>query len=158
MMDTHEYEQLALESGVYKDIELDILIDTLETWKSRPGAPYSLVEVRDSLQPAGFCIFHRAPNTDFTFDVHTFLIGRDYRGKGAADRLLELLIEEILSNTSSAMIRVETSSIKEAAIEPGFFNAKGFETIGHIPDFYGPGNDYYIFARHVADGLTGPKE
>ena len=30
MMDTREYEQLALESGVYRDIELDILMDTLE--------------------------------------------------------------------------------------------------------------------------------
>ncbi|MCK7506482.1 MAG: hypothetical protein MZV70_22120 [Desulfobacterales bacterium] len=42
-----------MESGVYKDIELDILIDTLDSWKSRPGSPYSLVEVRDSREPAG---------------------------------------------------------------------------------------------------------
>ena len=149
MMETRDYEQLALESGVYKDIELDILIDTLDSWKSRPGSPYSLVEVRDSREPAGFCLFQRAPNTETTFDVHTFLVGRDYRGKGAADKLLELLSEEILASLRSAMIRIEVSSMKEAAVEPGFFGSRGFETIGHIPDFYGPGNDYWIYAKQV---------
>lgn len=152
MMETRDYEQLALESGVYKDIELDILIDTLESWKARPGSPYSLVEVRDSREPAGFCLFHRASNTESTFDIHTFLVGRDYRGKGASDKLLELLSEEVLSSTRSAMIRIETSSVKEAAVEPRFFSSRGFETIGHIPDFYGPGNDYWIYAKQVTRG------
>ncbi|NLJ45874.1 MAG: GNAT family N-acetyltransferase [Treponema sp.] len=149
MMETRDYEQLALESGVYKDIELDILIDTLESWKSRPGSPFSLVEVRDSREPAGFCLFQRASNTTSTFDIHTFLVGRDYKGKGAADKLLELLTEEILSSVRSAMIRVEVSSMKENAVEPGFFTARGFEILGHIPDFYGPGNDYWIYAKQV---------
>lgn len=150
MMETRDYEQLALESGVYKDIELDILIDTLDSWKARPGSPYSLVEVRDSREPAGFCLFQRAANTESTFDIHTFLVGRDYRGKGAAEKLLDLLAEEILASVRSAMIRIETSSTKENAVEPRFFTARGFETIGHIPDFYGPGNDYWIYAKQVA--------
>lgn len=150
MMETRDYEQLALESGVYKDIELDILIDTLDSWKARPGSPYSLVEVRDSREPAGFCLFQRAANTESTFDVHTFLVGRDYRGKGAAEKLLDLLAEEILASVRSAMIRIETSSLKENAVETRFFTARGFETIGHIPDFYGPGNDYWIYAKQVA--------
>ncbi len=149
MMETRDYEQLALESGVYKDIELDILIDTLDSWKARPGSPYSLVEVRDSREPAGFCLFQRAANTESTFDVHTFLVGRDYRGKGAAEKLLDLLAEEILASVRSAMIRIETSSLKENAVETRFFTARGFETIGHIPDFYGPGNDYWIYAKQV---------
>jgi len=75
-----------------------------------------------------------------------------------SDRLLELLIEEVLSKTPSAMIRVEISSVKEAAVETGFFSSKGFETIGHIPDFYGPGNDYFIYARHIADASMGHKD
>ena len=149
MMDTRDYEQLALESGVYKDIELDILIDTLDSWKSRPGSPYSLVEVRDSRDPAGFCLFLRAANTESTFDIHTFLVGRNYRGKGAADKLLELLIEEALSAAPSVMLRIETSSLKESAVESGFYLSRGFETLGHIPNFYGTGNDYWIYARLV---------
>ncbi len=149
MMDTREYEQLAMESGVYRDIELDILIDTLDSWKKRPGDPYSLVEIRDNREIAGFCLYQRAANTDFTFDIHSFLVGKAYRGKGAADKLLELLIEEILSRTTSAMIRIEISTIKEAAVETGFFSSRGFETIGHIQDFYGSGNDYFIYARHI---------
>ena len=58
-------------------------------------------------------------------------------------------MEEILSGTPSAMLRIETSSVKETAVEPGFFASRGFETIGHIPNFYGTDNDYYIYARHL---------
>ncbi|MCK7506483.1 MAG: hypothetical protein MZV70_22125 [Desulfobacterales bacterium] len=37
-------------------------------------------------------------------------MGRDYRGKGAADKLLELLAEEVLASVRSAMLRIEISS------------------------------------------------
>ncbi|HSV56409.1 MAG TPA: GNAT family N-acetyltransferase [Magnetospirillaceae bacterium] len=150
MMDTRELAQLAMESGAYRDIELDILIDTLDSWKAGPGRPYFLVEVQDDRRPAGFCLFKRASDTEFTFDIHTFLVGRQYRCKGPADRLLELVIEEVLLSARSAMIRVEISTIKESAVEPGFFPAHGFGILGHIPDFYSPGNDYWIYARRTS--------
>ncbi|MBN1242138.1 MAG: GNAT family N-acetyltransferase [Spirochaetales bacterium] len=147
MIDVREYEQLVLETGAYRDIELDILGETLEVWKERPGQPYTLVEIRDGKQLAGFCLYHKAQATEYTYDIHTLIVGRDYRGKGVGTRLVELVRDEIVTRERYAIIRSETSKTKEKAIEPGFYEANGFETIGHIPDFYENENDYYIYAR-----------
>lgn len=150
MINVREYELLTLETGAYRDIELDILKETLSAWKDSPGAPYELIELRDGLTLAGFCLFYRAPNTEYTYDINTFVVGRDYRNKAVGPRLLELLEEQLLARSTYAVIRIETSRLKEAAIGADFFTANSFQTIGHIPGFYEADNDYYIYVRAVS--------
>lgn len=150
MINVREYELLTMETGSYQDIELDILRETLNVWKDRPGVPYELIELRDGQVLAGFCLFYRSPNTEYTFDIHTFVVGRDYRSKAVGPRLVELLEESISSQVPYAVIRIETSKVKESAIANGFFESVGFQTIGHIPGFYETDNDYYIYVRAVS--------
>lgn len=164
MINIREYELLTLETGSYRDIELDILKETLAAWKENPGSPYELIELRDGITLAGFCLYYRSPNTDYTFDIHTFVVGRDYRNKAVGPRLMDLLEEQVLSQTGFAVIRVETSRLKENAIGDDFFTANGFQTMGHIPGFYEADNDYYIYVRAVSagkpqqEGPEGPEE
>ena len=149
MINIREYELLSLETGAYRDIELDILKETLATWKEKPGDPFELIELRDGATLAGFCLYYRAPNTDYTFDVHTFVVGRDYRNKAVGPRLVELLEERLLESRNYAVIRTETSKLKEDSVGEGFFQSNGFQTIGHIPAFYDVDNDYYIYVKSV---------
>lgn len=150
MINVREYELLTLETGAYRDIELDILKETLAAWKERPGEPYELIELRDGMTLAGFCLFYRAPNTEYTYDIHTFVVGRDYRNKAVGPRLIELLEEQLLGRGDYAVIRIETSQVKETSVGDGFFIASGFQAIGHIPGFYEAHNDYYIYVRAVS--------
>lgn len=150
MINIREYELLTLETGAFKDIELDILKEALETWKLNPGKPYELIELRDGRMLAGYCLYYRSPNTEYTYDVHSFVVGRDYRSSAVGQRLLELLEEAILAKERYAVLRVETSRTKEASLGAEFFNSNGFQTIGHIPGFYELDNDYYIYVRAVS--------
>jgi GNAT superfamily N-acetyltransferase len=152
MIDIREYEQLARETGAYKDIELEILKETLLLWKDRPGDPYTLLELRDGKILAGFVVASRTPNTEFTFDVRDFCIDQAYIGKGVSARLVEMLEEEVGRIARSAIVRVETSRRKEDALGRGTLAEAGYALIGHIPDFYEPGDDYFIFAKHVKPG------
>ncbi|MCX7024709.1 MAG: GNAT family N-acetyltransferase [Spirochaetes bacterium] len=149
MIDLHEYEQLALETGAFLDIELEIQKEALKTWEEKPGQSYFLVEIRDGKLLAGYCLYHRSPNTEFTLDIHSFVVGRDYRGKGVGTRLLDMVEEELAVTMGSAILRIEISRKKEWIIERDFFISNGFEMIGHIPDFYETDNDYYIYAKHI---------
>jgi len=158
MINIREYELLTMETGSYRDIELDILRETLNAWKERPGAPYELIELRDGMVLAGFCLYYRSPNTDYTFDIHTFVIGRDYRNKAVGPRIIELLEERISAQLPYAVMRVETSKVKESAIGDRFFEGEGFQTIGHIPGFYDTDNDYYIYVRSVSAAKPDPAE
>jgi len=151
MINIREYELVSLETGAYRDIELDILKETLATWKENPGSPFELIELRDGAVLAGFCLYYHAPNTEYTYDVHTFVVGRDYRNKAVGPRLVELLEERLMESRKFAVIRIETSKVKESAIGDGFFQTSGFQTIGHIPAFYDAENDYYIYVKAVSN-------
>lgn len=150
MINIREYELLSLETGAYRDIELDILKETLAAWKESPGKPFELLELRDGIILAGFCLYYRSPNTDYTFDVHTFVVGRDYRGGAVGPRLMAMLEERLLQTNTYAVIRVETSKVKEQAVGEAFYQDAGFQTIGHIPAFYDSENDYYIYVKAVS--------
>jgi len=149
MIDIREFEQIASDSGAYKDIELEILKETLVTADEHPGDPFHLVEVRDGRLLAGFALFSKAQNTDFTYDGGALCVDRGYRDKGIGQRLVELLEEELLKLDSAPILRFETSLKKKEAMGKGLLESCGFALIGHIADFYGAGDDYYIYARHL---------
>jgi len=152
MTELKEYGDLARDSGAFRNIELDILEETLKDWRERPGDPHTLLELRDGRILAGFAIMEKAGNTDFTFDVKAFCVDRAYVGKGVARRLAEMLEEEALARESACILRVETSGRKEASYGPGAFVDSGFALIGHIAGFYGEGDDFFMYAKHLRRG------
>jgi hypothetical protein len=152
MIDLSEYESLARETGAFKDIELEILKESLLAWQRRPGAPYSSLELRDGKILAGFAVLCREGSTDHTFDLQALCIEPSYVDKGVTAGLLGMVEDEILSTESSAILRFETSKRKEAAMGSGILAERGFALIGHIPDFYATGDDYYMYAKHLRRG------
>ncbi len=162
MIDIAEYEELARETGAYKDIELEILKEALSAWRQKPGDPYTLLELRDGKVLAGFAVLYRETGTEHSFDILAICVEPSYIGKSVADRLVALVEEEIQGSESSAILRFETSASKEAAIGSGTMSRHGFALMGHIPDFYAPGDDYFMYARHLnrraTDRDSGAKE
>ena len=149
--DIQDYIRLARESGAYKDIELDILKETLLAWMERPGDPCSVVELRDGKLLAGVAVFARTQGTEYTWDVRALCVDSAYRGKGVGQRLADLIGEEILSTSPQGIIRVELSKRKEDAVGTGFLLDRGFSLIGHIEGFYDADDDYFIYAKHVSN-------
>jgi GNAT superfamily N-acetyltransferase len=149
MVDTNEYENLARETGAFKDIELDLIRDAFSAWRKSPGDPYTILEIRDGKILAGFTACSRKANTDFSFDLLALCVDPSYVGKGITSGLLGMIEDELLRTKASAILRVEISSLKEAAIGKGILSERGYSLIGHIPDFYGHGDDYYMYAKHL---------
>ncbi len=158
MIEPREFVNLARETGAFKDIELEILRESLAAWQKRPGDPYRLLELRDGKVLAGFALMCREPNTEYSFDVRALCVGPDYIGTGAAGGVVALLEDEVLRLGDSGILRVETSSRKEKAIDAGLLAELGFTLIGHIPDFYEPGDDYYMYAKHLRRPGGGPAQ
>lgn len=149
MMDIAEYEGLAREMGAFLDIELDILKESLLASASGQAGSCSLAEVRDGRILAGFALLVRTANTDYTWDVTAFCVDPSYRDKGIGARLVQLLEEHCLEAAPSAILRFETSSRKIGGLGPELLPGAGYSLIGHIVDFYGKGDDYFIYARHL---------
>jgi GNAT superfamily N-acetyltransferase len=149
MIDIDECGKMAEESGALRDIELSILKEALSAWQARPGNPYTVMEVRDGRVLAGFAVFAKAANSDFTFDVLGLFVDGGYRDKAVGKKLIDLVEEEALRLAASAIVRFETSIRKIEAMGKGLLVENGYALIGHIADFYEKGDDYFIYARHL---------
>ncbi|MGO8694642.1 MAG: GNAT family N-acetyltransferase [Rectinemataceae bacterium] len=149
MNDIRDYERLARETGAYRDIEFEILDEYLHAWAEKPDGPNALVELRDGKTLAGFALLCRVVSTDFTFDVCAFCIDSSYAETGAGKELLAMIEKDALGHANSAIVRFEMSKRKEKAVGKGLLTQAGYALIGHIPDFYGPGDDYFMYAKHV---------
>jgi hypothetical protein len=149
MIDASEYEKLARETGSFQDIELDILAETLRSWAESPGDPYTLLELRDGKILAGFALFRREPGTEYSFDIRAFCVDQSYIDSGVGSRLVAIVEEEILKLEATALLRFETSTKKLAAVGETTLPGSGYSLIGHIPDFYAEGDDYYMYARQL---------
>jgi hypothetical protein len=149
MIDLREYHELARESGAYTDIELDILDEALAAWGKSPGKPDIMVELRDGKVLAGFALMRREEVTEYTFNVQAICIGPSFIGTGAIEGLLAKLEDEILARADSAILRIETSTAKSASFGAEMLAKAGYSLIGHIPDFYLKGNDYFMYAKHL---------
>jgi ribosomal protein S18 acetylase RimI-like enzyme len=149
MTDIRYYVLLAGEAGVFKDIELEIMKETLEEWERRSDSPSTLIELTASGRVSGFAYFGPANGTEFTFDLKWLVVDKLAHKQGIGDQLLQRIEVEILKQKRSAILTVETTTRKEGAIRPGFFQEAGFSLIGHIPDFYGKGDDFLMYAKHL---------
>lgn len=154
MKDMAEYEELAREMGAFLDIELEILKESLLACAEGQKGSCSLAEVRDGKILAGFALLVRAANTDYTWDVSAFCVDPAYRDKGIGARLVQLLEEDCLRSSPSAILRFETSSRKIEGLGRDLLPRAGYSLIGHIVDFYGKGDDYFIYARHLLKPRT----
>jgi ribosomal protein S18 acetylase RimI-like enzyme len=149
MTDIRYYILLAGETGVFKDIELEIMKETLEEWESRAESPSTLIELSASGRISGFAYFGPAHGTEFTFEVKWLVVDKQSRQQGIGRQLLERIESEILKIKRNAILTAETSTRKESMAGEGFYLSVGFCLIGHIPDFYGKGDDFLMYAKHV---------
>jgi hypothetical protein len=149
MIDLHEYKDLARESAVYADIELDILDETLSAWSANPGMPCALVELRDGRILAGFAVLRREEAAESTFNIQAVFVGPSYLGTSVTENLLAKMEDEVRRAAASAILRFETSTKKATAFDVDALAKAGYSLIGHIPDFYARGDDYFMYAKHL---------
>lgn len=145
----HEFERAARTTGAFKGVEIDVLHETLLSWKDSPGDPYTVIELRDGKTLAAFVIISKITGRDSTFDIRYLVVDRDYRTTQGGERLLSLIDEEILARNEYGVIRFEASGGKIASIGEGALEASGYRVIGHILGYYGAEDDYYYLIKTV---------
>lgn len=148
-VDMQEFERTAKTTGVFSGVEIDLLHETLLSWKSSPGDPYTVLELRDGRTLVAYAIISVVNGRESTYDIRYTVIDRDYRSSAGGQRLLELIDEHILARHSYGVIRLETSGRKLCGLGAGTFEQSGYKQIGHIAGYYGENDDYYYFVKTV---------
>ena len=148
-IDFREYEKVASNTGVFKGVELDLLRETLRSWRETPSDPYTLLELRDGKALVAFAIIGKITGRNSTYDIRYIVVDRDYRSTSGCAHLLSMIDEELLKNSPYAVIRIEISTQRLISLGAIKFEESGYKLIGHIPEYYGEGDDYYYFVRTI---------
>ena len=148
-IDMQEFERVAGNTGVFKGVEIDLLHETLLSWKSSPGDPYTVLELRDGKTLAAYAIISKVTSRESTYDIRYFVVDRDYRSTAGGKSLFALIDENLLKKSSYAVIRLETSGKKLASLGASSFEEAGYKSIGHILGYYGKDDDYFYLIKTI---------
>ncbi len=157
-VDFKEYEDLVTGSGGYRDIEVEMLKETLSSWKKNPDNPYTIMEVRDGRLLAAIAVASRIPSREYTFEIRYLCVDQDYTSTKVGERILQMIDEEFLLRHPQALIQYETSTRKLASVGISLLEASGYNLIGHIPDFYSRGDDFYMFSKFLSRVKIEPEK
>jgi hypothetical protein len=148
-MDFTEFERAASHTNVFKGVEVDILHETLVSWSSSPGDPYTVLELRDGKTLAAFAIVSRSNGRESTHDIRYIVLDRDYLSSEGGKRILQMIDEDLLKKYRYAVIRLETSGKKLSNLGVSCYEQAGYKVIGHIAGYFGEEDDYYYLMKTV---------
>jgi ribosomal protein S18 acetylase RimI-like enzyme len=97
----------------------------------------------------GYVCFGPAPMTDGTFDLYWIAVDPDDQGRGFGGRLLAAAEEEVRAR-GGRLLLIETASQASYAPTVRFYERAGYTIVSRIRDYYRPGDDKLVFAKHFA--------
>lgn len=148
-VDLQEFERTASRTGIFKGVEIDLLHETLLSWLTSPGEPYTVLELRDGKTLAAFAIIAHVSGRESTYDIRYLVLDRDYRSPQVGAKMLALIDEDLLKKNLYAVIRHETATTKIGNAGPATWETGGYKIIGHIRGYYGEEDDYYYLMKTV---------
>ena len=108
---------------------------------------FILVAESDSM-PVGYVCYGNTPLTKGTWDIYWMAVDPSKQSKGVGKALLSSAEEDIASREGRLII-IETSSKPLYEKTRQFHQARGYERIGRIADFYAPGDDKLIYQKRL---------
>jgi hypothetical protein len=149
-LDFKEYIDLVAGNGGYRDIEIEMLKEALESFRRNAGNPFTILEIRDGRMLAAIAVGCRVPSREFTMEIRYLCIGRDYESSRAGEHILSMIDDAFLRMHEQVLIQIESSTGKLSRPGLSLLENSGYNLIGHIPDFYASGDDFYMFSKFLS--------
>ena len=103
--------------------------------------------------PVGWTYFSPDPHEEGVWELWWIGVVPEYHGHGVGARLLADF-EALASQNGARILLICTSSTESTARARAFYVRQGYEQVGQIPEFYGPGDDKVIFWKRITHELV----
>ena len=141
---------MAVDTGVFREREIEVLKEVLEEHYKDPGTRYSLiVEKGGKDSVTGYVVFGRTPLTEFSWDIYWLVVDKKFQGRGLGKKLLKSCETFILKEQKRAVLRAETSSREEYFRANRLYMSMDFGETGRISDFYAKDDDLVIYSKGI---------
>jgi D-alanine-D-alanine ligase len=151
-------------TSVFREEELGIAAEVCRDAVASPGLPGAAGEERPYYalgaevdgELAGWICWGRTPCTEGTWDLYWLAVHPAAHGGGIGTALVEEM-ERRLRGTAS-LITIDTSGRPDYAPTRGFYEARGYQPVARVPDFYAPGDDQVIFTKRLTQPTPAPPQ
>jgi ribosomal protein S18 acetylase RimI-like enzyme len=138
-------------TGFFRPQEILVAEELIDIYLHRPDQQdYRIVVIEDEGHDiAGYLTYGPASLAVGTFDLYWMAVSPSHQGRGFGKKLVKWL-EKKLAEERGRLIIIETSS--QPVYEPTrrFYLGLNYQEIARIPDYYQPGDDRIIYAKHLA--------
>lgn len=147
--DRQDIEQILIETGVFKEFEVDVALELVDAYYEAPDQDYTaLGAFTRGGKLVGYVCYGPTPMTEGTWDLYWIAVSPEVQGNGVGTRLLQE-VERRLALQGARLVIIETSSQPMYAPTCAFYERHHYDLIARVPDFYAPGDDRLIFVKRI---------
>lgn len=150
IQDTPVVLRLTAQTGVFKPMEIDTLWKVLDEYHQiYRNEGHRAFVFEEGEQVLGFTYYAPREMTENTWYLWWIAVDTTMQGKGIGAKLLSW-VEEDVKQLHGRVLMIETSSLPHYQPTRKFYEKKGYDTVGCLPDFYADGDDMVIFQKRIA--------
>jgi len=129
--------------------ELIIAEEVIDCYLKDPvRSGYRILIAEDDSSVCGYICYGPTPLTQGTWNLYGAAVARKTQGKGIGKALWEKAEADIKKDGGRLAV-IETSSKPDYEKTRRFHQARGYEIVGRIADFYSPGDDMLIYIKRL---------
>jgi GNAT superfamily N-acetyltransferase len=141
--------QILASTPEFKSYEVTVAEEVIDSYLADPVASgYHILVAVEGGQLAGYVCYGPTPCTDGTWDIYWEAVAPAKRGRGIGTALIEAA-EAAIVKAGGRMIIIETSSTPLYENTRRFHQARGYQTVARVADFYAPGDDRLILQKRL---------
>jgi len=147
--DRDPIEAITRSVGLFHTNEIPVALEVFdEAVGGEPGNTYTVLGAELDGRLVGWICWGPTPCTQGTYDLYWMAVDPQLQGTGIGTALVQEM-ERRLEGTARLIV-VETAGRPEYAGTRKFYQAKGYNPVSVIPDFYAPGDDQVVFVKDVS--------
>jgi D-alanine-D-alanine ligase len=136
-------------SGFFYDHEVEVAVELVEERQEKGvQSGYFFVFAEQEGRVVGYCCYGPIACTSGSFDLFWIAVHNDCRGQGIGKILLKKN-EELIAAQGGRGIWVETSGQEKYQPTRDFYVHNDYQLEAVLKDFYGPGDDKFIFVKRL---------
>lgn len=148
--DRGRVEAISRAVGVFKDDEIPVALEVFDA--AVAGSPdYTALGAEHDGRLAGWICWGPTPCTLRTYDLYWMAVDRAVHGAGIGTALLHAMERRLAGQ--ARLIVVETSGRLDYVPTRAFYEARGYQAVSRVPDFYAPGDDQVVYTKSMAAHL-----
>ena len=146
--DRARIEEITRAVGRFREDEIPVALEVFDA-AVRPDSDgsYTVLGAEQDARLAGWICWGPTPCTLGTYDLYWMAVDPAVQGTGVGTALLSEM-ERRLAGIARLII-IETAGRPDYAATRAFYQARGYEPVSRIPDFYAPGDDQVVFVKKV---------